>query len=209
MAYPLLNGSYKNKNFKTMKTKIILLALISTLTIASFAQSNDAEVITITTSLNTTMALNLETTGITFDFNTLEEYSNGKGGKYSDWATTAGVSSTANWEFFFKASTGFMHEDGNTQMPYDNLGVTIDWTGTNNSKVYCKNTPLALSDQNVLLIGQQGNQSNAGDETANSFVIYWELGTTNGNMNSENLFEQDLKKGVYQVDIEMIVTEVL
>jgi hypothetical protein len=199
----------RNKKIADMKTIITTLAALTILTASIFAQATDNEIITISANLNTTMALDVATEGITFDFNTLEEYENGMGGKNGSYSTEVGISSTSNWEFGYKAATDFVHTDGTTTMPLDNLGVTITWTGTNNAKNYCNNNPLALENQEVRLLGQQGNQSNAGDEEANSFIIYWEMGTTDGNMNNESLFEQDLKKGSYSVDVEFIITEVI
>jgi hypothetical protein len=35
------------------------------------------------------------------------------------------------------------------------------------------------------------------------------MGTKSGNMNSQSIFEQDLKKGTYTVDVEFVATEVL
>lgn len=192
-----------------MKNTILTLAAIFALTLNLFAQATDNEVITITANLNTTMALDISTEGIVFDFNTLDDYENGLGGKNGSYSSEGSISSTSNWEYFIKASTDFTHSDGTTTMPLDNLGVTITWTGTNNAKNYCKNTPIALEDEAVRLIGQQGNQSNAGNSEANSFVLYWEIGTSNGNMNDDSIFEQDLKKGAYNVDVEFILTEVI
>ncbi len=191
-----------------MKTLVTLAATLL-ISLNIFAQISQSEQITITASLNTTMALDVTNEPISFEFSTLDDYEDGLGGKFSTYSTNASISSTSNWEFGYKASGQLTHSDGSTTMPLDNIGVTIDWTGTNSAKNYCKNTPLALDDENILLIGQQGNQSNAGDNEANSFVIYWEMGTTDGNMNDESLFEQDLKKGLYNVNVEFIITEVI
>lgn len=191
-----------------MKTLVTLAATLL-ISLSIFAQATDSKQITITTSLNTTMSLDLNTEPITFEFNSLTDYEEGLGGKNGSYSTTGSISSTSNWELGFKAQGNFTHSDGSTTMPLDNIGVTVTWTGDNNAKNYAKNQPLALENENVRLLGQQGNQSNAGDNEANAFEIFWEMGTTDGNMNDETLFEQDLKKGLYNVNVEFIITEVI
>jgi hypothetical protein len=153
------------------------------------------------------MALTLDNSGIEFDFNTLEDYNNGLGGYGSAYASEGSVSSTANWKLGFVASDDFAHTDGTTTMPLDNLGVTVEWTGSNDVDVIAASK--ALADAEELIIEHDGTNSNAGDDAANSFTVYWEMGTKSGNMNSQSIFEQDLKKGTYTVDVEFILTEVL
>ena len=188
-----------------------ILAVVFAIVFASnsFAQATDSEMITITANLNTTLALTLDNSAITFDFSTLDDYNNGLGGSGSDFASEGSVSSTSNWKLGFKADDVFAHTDGSTTMPLDNLGVTVNLTGSNPVKNYAKNTPVALASEETMILGQQGNQSNAGNDNANSFTIYWEMGTQDGDMNSESIFEQDLKKGTYTVNVDFILTEVL
>ena len=192
-----------------MKKVATILAVIFAVafTANTFAQATDNEVITITANLNTTMALTLDNSGIEFDFNTLEDYNNGLGGYGSAYASEGSVSSTANWKLGFVANDDFAHTDGTTTMPLNNLGVTVEWTGSNDVDVIAASK--ALDDAEELIIEHDGSNSNAGDDAANSFTIYWEMGTKAGNMNSQSIFEQDLKKGTYTVDVEFILTEVL
>eukprot|EP00034_Subulatomonas_tetraspora_P002741 GABW01004582.1.p1 GENE.GABW01004582.1~~GABW01004582.1.p1 ORF type:complete len:81 (+),score=25.89 GABW01004582.1:154-396(+) len=71
------------------------------------------------------------------------------------------------------------------------------------------NEAKALESEEAVIIEQDGDASNAGDDEANSFTLYWEMGTQAGDMNSGSIFEQDLKKGTYNVDVDFILTEVL
>lgn len=192
-----------------MKKVTTILAVIFAVAFSAntFAQATDNEVITITANLNTTMALTLDNSAIVFDFNTLDDYNNGLGGFESTYASEGSVSSTANWKLGFVASTDFQHTDGSTTMPLDNLGVTVEWNGENDVEVI--DEAKALESDEAVIIEQDGDASNAGDDEANGFTLYWEMGTQEGDMNSESIFEQDLKKGTYNVDVNFILTEVL
>ena len=194
-----------------MKKVTTILAVIFAVAISasSFAQATDSKTITITAELNTTMALTLNTAGIEFEFSTLDDYNNGLGGFEGTYASAGSVSSTANWNLGFVANSAFTHTDGSTTMPLDNLGVTVDWNGDNAIANNAASAPKALEDEQSILIGHDGSNSNAGGDDVNGFTIYWEMGTQNGDMNSESLFEQDLKKGLYTVPVEFILTEVL
>lgn len=192
-----------------MKKVTTILAVIFAVAFSAntFAQATDNEVITITANLNTTMALTLDNSGIVFDFNTLSDYNDGLGGYGSSYASQGSVSSTANWKLGFVAVEDFTHSDGSTTMPLDNLGVTVEWTGSND--VEAIDEAKSLESEEAIIIEQDGDASNAGDDDANSFTLYWEMGTQEGDMNSESIFEQDLKKGAYTVDVDFILTEVL
>ena len=194
-----------------MKKVATIIAVVFAVTFASnsFAQATDSEMITITANLNTTLALTLDNSAITFDFNTLDDYNNGLGGFESDYASEGSVSSTSNWKLGFKADDVFSHEDGSTTMPLDNLGVTVDFTGSNDIDNLADGSAKSLESSESVILEHDGSNSNAGNDNANSFIIYWEMGTQDGDMNSESIFEQDLKKGTYTVDVEFIVTEVL
>jgi len=198
-----------------MKKVATIIAVIFAVTFASnsFAQATDSEMITITANLNTSLFLDMGSAGympVEFDFNTLEDYNNGLGG-YDNWDYyhMAGISSTSNWKFGVKAVSDFTHSDGSTTMSLDNLGITIGWNGSNTIQNNAEEAPLAISSNETILVEHDGTNSNAGDFYDNEFNIFYEMGTMNGNMNSESIFEQDLKKGTYTVDIEFIATEVL
>jgi len=198
-----------------MKKVATILAVIFAVafTANTFAQATDNEVITITANLNTSLYLDMGSAGympIEFNFNTLEDYNNGLGGHDNfDYYHMAAISSTANWKFGVKAISSFEHSDNSTTMPLNNLGISIGWEGSNTVQNNVDGTPAALSTDEVILIEQSGDISNAGDYSDNQFNIFYEMGTQNGNMNSQSIFEQDLKKGTYTVDVEFVATEVL
>jgi len=196
-----------------MKKSLTLIALILFVATANvvFGQANNSEVVTIQTKLESSMFLNMATTPVVFDFNTIEDYENGMAAtnKNSGNATEGAVISTSNWNLSVVAQSPMVHEDGTTELPIDNIGLTVDFTGYNKVKNYAKNQAVALATSETMILGKQGNKSNAGDEEANSFVIYWEMGTGNGSMRSESLMEQDLKKGNYNMDVAFVLTEVI
>ncbi len=197
-----------------MKRLIYIIAAALTITFASNTQAQvktEAEVITLTANLNTTMSLNIDKSDITFDFTTLNDYKNGLGGYDSDkYSSIGSVTSTANWNLSYKAEDEFTHQDGGT-MSLDNVGLSVEWMGSNRIKAYAETeeAPLALSKSETVILGHDGQNSNAGDAKANYFKIFWEMGTKKGNMNSASIFEQDLKKGSYSTKVEFIATEVL
>lgn len=169
----------------------------------------NTQINTIFASFNTTLLLNLDNSPIQFEFNTFEDYQEGIGDHLGDYYSEGSIAATTNWELSFMAAEDFLHDDGYTTMPLDNLGVTVLWTGYNKIKNKAKKKALALESDEVKLIVQSGNKSNSGDESANSFIIYWQLGTGDGNMNDESIFDQDLKKGSYTTGVEFILTEAL
>jgi len=173
------------------------------------AQVMSTENMTIMASLNGTLLLNMENSAIEFEFNTFDDYNDGVGSRYGAYYSSGSIAATSNWELSYVASEPFLHSDGTTTMDLDNLGVTVDWTGSNKVKNYAKTHAVALSQTEVTLIGQQGNKSNKGDEWANSFVIYWQMGTGDGDMNSTSIMDQNLKRGTYSTTVEFIVSEAL
>ena len=194
---------------------LITLALISVVSFAADDQDpfipegvEKSEVITLTARLHTTMSLDMDNEGIVFDFVTLDEYRNGLGAYEGNYASPGIIKSTANWDLSYRALANFTHTDGSTTMPLDNVGLTAKFTGKNKIKNY-SDDPLALSQKRTKILGHNGLDSNAGDETDNAFTIYWEMGTMKGDMNEESIFKQDLKKGEYNTVVEFIASEVL
>ncbi len=194
---------------KKLATIILAAAFVIGLGNNTFAQVQDTEVITLTANLNTTLSLSMETAGITFDFTTLNEYKNGLGNYQGSYESAGSVTSTSNWKLGYKAQGDFLHSDGNTAMPLDNAGVSVEFTGSNPIENNASSDPIALSLSEVILLDYDGSNSNAGDDDANEFVIYWEMGTKEGDMNAESIFEQNLKKGSYSTNVEFIATEVI
>lgn len=189
-----------------MKNLAILFAVFATTNNAN-AQVESSETITLTANLNTTLAMRLDNSGITFDFTTLEDYKDGLGGYESDYASKGAISSTANWNLSFKADSEMTHSDEKTTMPLNNIGLIAKFNGSNDVDVKAeKDAPLALTGDEQVILGHNA-KSNAGDEAANNFVIFWEMGTKNGNLNNKSIFEQDLKKESYKTNVSFICRE--
>jgi len=198
-----------SENTERTLRKAFFAYFILMFSFSAHAQVMNTQVKTIFANFNTTLLLNIDNSAVEFEFNTFEDYHNGVGSHNGDYYSEGSIAATTNWELSFMAAEPFLHDDGVTTMPLDNLGVTVKWTGYNKVKNRAKNHAKALESSEVTLIEQQGNKSNAGDETANSFIIYWQLGTGDGNMNSQSIFDQDLKKGSYSTSVEFIVSEAL
>lgn len=192
---------------KLVKRTYILLLVILCLSSVGYAQVSDDNTITLTASLNSSLSLTIDQSSVNINFDTDEDYKSGIGlGKYF---SKGNIAATTNWKLSCKAITKFVHEDGKTVMPLNNIGVSAKYNGTSTVKNYTDKTTQALSLNEIDLIGYDGVNSNANDKDENSFVLYWEMGTMNGNMNSQNLLKQNLKKGSYSTKLAVVVTEVI
>ena len=199
--------------------KVVLTIAALAFGIASFASAHSnnnnvegvekSEVVTLTAKLNTTMSLDIDNSPVLFNFVTLDEFRKGMGKYEGEYSSKGTISSTANWNLSYRATGAFTHTDGVTTMPLDNVGLSAKFTGKNHVKNNATGTPLPLTESRTTILGHDGHQSNAGDETDNAFTIYWEMGTKKGNMNNKSIFEQDLKKGEYNTKVEFVASEVL
>lgn len=190
-----------------MMREIVILVLMLCLSFNSRAQVSDANVINLSVNLHSSLSLSIDQSPVNIDFETDEDYEKGVGLK--KYFSKGAVASTTNWKLSCKAMTKFTHEDGKTVMPLNNIGVRAKYNGTSKVKNYTEKTPQALSLNEIDLIGYDGVNSNANDKDQNSFVLYWEMGTMKGNMNSQNLLKQNLKKGSYSTRLAVVVTEVI
>ncbi|MEA3446237.1 MAG: hypothetical protein U9R19_16080 [Bacteroidota bacterium] len=202
---------------KTLKTLSVIVLAVLTLTAVSnqaFAQTaeTDSENITLTAYLNTTLALTLDASTVTFTFDELSEYQNGIGA--ADEVTLTGdVASTGNWKLAYKATTTLEHQDqAGTTIPLNQVGVRAGLTGNYAALGYTSNNasanPLALESSDVVILTKATGESNAGASADNGFTIYWEMGTGNGNMNATSLFTADYRRGEYEATIQFTLTEV-
>ncbi|TKG94179.1 hypothetical protein EYV94_12900 [Puteibacter caeruleilacunae] len=193
---------------KTLRTLIavVLVAVVGTAS-AQVAQQ-DQQTINLTANLNTTIALNLSG-DIVFDFNTLDDYKNGLGTYEGSYVSTGSVSSTNNWNLYFKATKDFKHSNDKDVMPLDNVGLTAKFTGTNEIENYADKKTIALSKSEQVILGHDGSNMNAGDHDTNGFNIYWEMGTQGKGMIKKSIFEQDLKKGTYTTEVQFTAREIL
>ncbi|TKG96288.1 hypothetical protein EYV94_03255 [Puteibacter caeruleilacunae] len=194
---------------RTLKTLIAAVLVSLVATSASAQIKEDAKTINLTANLNTTIALNLNTDPITFDFNTLEDYKKGLGKTGQKYASKGSVSSTANWQLVFVATDEFKHSNGKNTMPLNNVGLRATVSGQKSIKNNAYNRSLALSKKETIILDQKGNQMNAGDHKDNGFTIYWEMGTRRNDMNKKSIFDQNLKKGTYNTEVKFTAREVI
>eukprot|EP00792_Barthelona_sp_PAP020_P001401 TRINITY_DN1221_c0_g2_i1.p1 TRINITY_DN1221_c0_g2~~TRINITY_DN1221_c0_g2_i1.p1 ORF type:complete len:197 (+),score=2.92 TRINITY_DN1221_c0_g2_i1:40-630(+) len=195
---------------KTLRT-LIAVVLVAVVGMSASAQvaRQDAKTINLTANLNTTIALTLDESDIVFDFNTLADYKNGLGSYDGKYASTGSVSSTNNWNLFFRATKDFKHSNNTDVMPLNNVGLTAKWRGTNAIVNKADKQTLALSKKETMILGHSNDGMNAGDHDTNGFTIYWEMGTKGNGMNGKSIFEQDLKKGTYNTQVEFTAREIL
>ena len=142
---------------------------------------------------------------VTFIFDEIDEYENGI--LNQGQATFIRIGAVLDWKLQFKADETVFYGDNNpaNQMELNNVGVVIISTGTNNddgSNItnYAKFAPVALEGNDVTVM-TKGTSSNRGYENRNSFTMNWEMGTTNGNMNNQSIFEQMIESDTYTVNI--------
>ena len=192
---------------KTLRT-LIAIVLVAVVGTVSAQVQEDSQTINLTANLKTTIALNMSG-DIVFDFVTLDDYKNGLGSYEGAYVSTGSVSSTNNWNLYFKATKDFKHSNGTDVMPLNNVGLTAKFEGSNSIENYADNSTLALSKSEQVILGHDGSNMNAGDHDTNEFKIYWEMGTKGNAMNSESIFEQDLKKGTYTTEVEFTAREIL
>ncbi|TKG94177.1 hypothetical protein EYV94_12890 [Puteibacter caeruleilacunae] len=195
---------------KTLRTLIaaVLVAVVGMSASAQVAKQ-DAKTINLTANLNTTIALRMDLSDIVFDFAHLNDYKNGLGSYEGNYASTGSVSSTNNWNLYFRATKDFKHSNNKNSMPLNNVGLTAKWRGSNGISNKADNSTLALSKSETLILGHDGKNMNAGDHDTNRFTIYWEMGTKGEGMNSKSIFDQDLKKGTYNTEVEFTAREIL
>jgi hypothetical protein len=142
---------------------------------------------------------------IEFVFDEFDEYYYGIPNTGQD--TYIRIGAIYDWKLQFKADQTVFYGTNNpaNQMELNNVGVTVASTGTNqddgsNIINYAKVAPLALEGNDVTLM-TKGALSNRGYGIENSFVLNWEMGTRNGNMNPVNMVDQLLAPDIYTVNI--------
>ncbi|TKG96471.1 hypothetical protein EYV94_04260 [Puteibacter caeruleilacunae] len=189
--------------------RLYIYILVSFISISAMGQVEDAKTITLTANLNSTLILSVDKHPITFNFDSEDQYEKGIGGKKNELTSSGSVLATTNWKLSCKATSQLIHEDGITTLPLNNLGVRAEMTGDTPIRNLSQNSAIALALQETTILDYDGIHSNANDDQSNAFKLYWEMGTKSGNMNKQSIMEQDLKKGSYSTQIEIIATEVM
>jgi hypothetical protein len=142
---------------------------------------------------------------IEFVFDEFDEYVNGISG--AGQSTFIRIGAIYDWKLQFKADQDMFYgtNDPSNQMELNNVGVMVVSTGTNqddgsNITNFAKFAPVALDDIDVTLM-EKGAQTNKGYGIENSFILNWEMGTRNGNMNPLTMLEQSLGSDTYTLNI--------
>jgi hypothetical protein len=158
------------------------------------------------------LALNFDITSIVFNFYFSSDFQNGVGANNSIY-TNGTVDSNVRWEVACTANSDLQHTQGNYSIPIDQIGVKIVLTGNfgnNKIKNNAKNHPKALSlSEIVLLEPRNKNKNNAGTSADNAFTIYWQMGTTNGNMNNLSIDNGNYQYGQYTTHATFVLREAI
>lgn len=171
----------------------------------------------------TTLSLNIEQQHINFNFTWFNDYVNGLGGANGKYSIKGQVTSNVNWQLSCKAKGKFKQIAGKKKISLNNVGVSVYCENMTDKVNKTLNSPLPLSKGNKTLLYSTGKiktnkkakKDKDKDKDSKNKVItddislIWEMGTRNGKMNKKNLFQQNLNKGAYSVDIEFILIEKL
>jgi len=179
-------------------TKFTILALAvlfssSAFTQNSFAYVDQTQTVTVNANLYTVFQLSLEQgSEITFDFANFSDYKNGL---VNDTKTILKVNSSTDWKLNVKANSANLTYDVN-DIPINNVGVSLATSGTytvgagnyvNNASGADNAKGLTTSDQTLI---EAGTAHNIGDDEQNKLEITWYMGTQNGSMRNESIFDQ-------------------
>jgi len=196
--------------------KKIIFLLIGGLLLGnvSYGQAvDDRTIVPVAVTLSSILRLNVVSGGnIEFNFNTLADYENGIANN-AEYDTRFTVASSVDWDVDIHAEDGTLvatDDMGGTGMPLDNIGYHLmESDGTYPGDFNVNSTddePAALDDDAIILVGYDGDNSNAGDINQNDFTIHWRCGTSDGNnMNALSLLEQQLAADRYATNVFLIL----
>lgn len=174
----------------------------------------DRNVVPVAVNLNQVLRMTITNGGnIEFTFNSIDDYRDGLSG---DAATSASanpatsnpmyitdftIASSTRWELSYGSEEAtFIGTDNPTNtLSLDNVGFNLASNGTHVFGTEITSTPTLdgtnIADLDVfpvVLITDNGNVlSSAGDVTDNDFTITWRCGTTEGDMNTVSILEQN------------------
>jgi hypothetical protein len=142
---------------------------------------------------------------IEFVFDEIDEYINGI--QNAGQQTFIRIGAIYDWKLQFKADEIIFYgtSDPMHLMELNNVGLVVSSIGTNqddgsNIINYAKTAPVALESNDVTLL-TKGSLTNRGYGIENSFILNWEMGTRNGNMNPVRMLDQVLAADTYTLNI--------
>lgn len=181
-----------------MKKLLLLLSMLFAVQIAVVAQVNeDNDVVDFLAHL-------LETYDITVTDGNSQEITFAVAADYNAGVTEAGgidpgtstvtVEATGDWRMDIEA-TDFVQVAGPGVIPINNLGVWVEAIGTHQFGVELDCDFDAVGNALGLSIAPgvtfiYNVAGNAGDASDNEFLLHWLMGTQNGSMRPESMFDQ-------------------
>lgn len=173
---------------------------------SAFAQPGDQKEVQLCANLSAILELNCNPNNsevINFDIVTKDDWNNGKESTdYSDF----NVCATCDWKLTCEVigANGDVIDElsGNGgELPLACIGHKIIWDGDNDIKNNVATTLPLETGVNCVLEPAAGT-SNIGDDTKNSFRIWWGLGQWSlPGMPDESLLEKQVKAGEYKVKV--------
>eukprot|EP01156_Anaeramoeba_ignava_P020576 Anaeramoba_ignava/c16393_g1_i2.p2 GENE.c16393_g1_i2~~c16393_g1_i2.p2 ORF type:complete len:202 (-),score=8.39 c16393_g1_i2:316-921(-) len=175
----------------------------------------DNAIIPVSVTLNSILRLNVTSgSNIEFAVNTLNQYTNGIANS-DQHDTDFTVASSVDFivELYAEDATliGSDLASGANTMPLDNIGYTLEITGTGTEPANWDLVPDAgvavavpLTNTPDTIINST-NGAGAGDIGQNAFKIEWECGTGNGTMNATSLLNQDLPSDRYSTNVFLVL----
>jgi len=185
-----------------MKKIVLLLGLLFAMQTAMIAQLTDQEVVVFNAHLLSTFNLNVDGVDQEITFANATQYNTGvtEGAGIAPGFTLISVEATGNWWLSINAPDFIPYAGpngaGTGSIPINNLGVWCESTGTHvfGTEVICsyQNAGAALGLSNSPAVPELiGNGTgNAGDISDNSFTLHWLMGTMQGSMETESMFNQ-------------------
>lgn len=181
-----------------MKKIVLLCAMLFAMQAAIMAQMTDQEVVVFNAHLLETFNLNVDGVTQEITFAVAADYNNGvtEAGGIVPGYTLISVEATGDWILEISAPefTPGGANPGTGAIPIDNLGVWCEATGAHHfgTEVTCAfqtaAAAMGMSETDQLLIGL--GTTNAGDISDNAFTLHWLMGTMQGGMNTESMFNQ-------------------
>jgi hypothetical protein len=187
-----------------MKKIVFALGLMLAVNFGVMAQLTDSENVLFNAHLLETFNLNVVTGAVQdITFAVAADYNNGvtEAGGIAPGFTTITVEATGDWELEISAPD-FVPSTGTGIIPIDNLGVWCAATGTHQfgTEVTCAfqaaDDAMGITIADQLLIGL--GTENGGDASDNAFTLHWLMGTMQGTMETESMFNQ-MASGVFSV----------
>jgi hypothetical protein len=195
-----------------MKRIAFTFGLLIALQSALLAQMTDQEVVVFNAHLMKTFNLNVDGVVQEITFVDADDYNFGviEADGILPGFTDISVEATGDWDLTITAPDFQPYDAGgglaNGYIPIGNLGVYVEATGAHTwvtgEVVTAHETAgaalgLTDDDANPDMLIDLGSGSNAGDVTDNAFRLHWLMGTMQGSMITQSMFDQ-LSAGTFE-----------